>query len=61
MENLYSFPADQTMLFINNFVANVSLLISFGLVALMGLRSLRHREKRAVISIKKPEDWVKAA
>ncbi|OGW16456.1 MAG: hypothetical protein A3G93_11485 [Nitrospinae bacterium RIFCSPLOWO2_12_FULL_45_22] len=61
MENLYSFPANQTLLTINNLVASLSLLLSFGLAAVVGIRSLRQKVKKGLVPKYKSEDLVKAA
>ena len=61
MENLYSFPANQTLLTINNLVASLPLLLSFGLAAVVGIRSLRQKVKKGLVPKYKSEDLVKAA
>jgi len=61
MENLYSFPANQTLLTINNLVASLSLLLSFGLAAVVGIRSLRQKVKKGLVPKYKSEELVKAA
>jgi hypothetical protein len=61
MENLYGFPANHTLMTINNLVASLPLLVSFVAAGLVAMRSLKAKVKREAIPTERPAELAKVA